>query len=214
MKNASTATNNRLILLWLSVFSLVLIWSAIKPRDYFTWFLEVLPALLGLIILIVTYRRFRFTELAYWLMLIHAIILMVGGHYTYAEMPLFNWLRDILNLGRNHYDKVGHFAQGFIPAIITREILVRKSPVKEGNWLFIIVVSICLALSAFYEFIEWWVAEISGTAAEAFLGTQGYVWDTQSDMFLAFIGAVTALSLLGKAHDRMLSIHFTEFNTN
>lgn len=210
MKNVPVLINSRLILLWIFSFFIVLLWSGVKPRDYFTWFLEVLPALLGFIILIATYRRFRFTDLAYWLMLTHAIILMVGGHYTYAEMPLFNWLRDTFDLGRNHYDKVGHLAQGFIPAIITREILIRKSPVKKGKWLFFIVVCICLALSAFYEFIEWWVAEISGTAADAFLGTQGYIWDTQSDMFLALIGAVTALSLLGKIHDRMISVHFVE----
>ena len=199
--------------MWIFIFSLALIWSAIQPLDYFTWFLEVLPALLGFIILIVTYRHFQFTGLAYWLMLTHAIILMVGGHYTYAEMPLFNWIRDIFDLGRNHYDKVGHFAQGFIPAIITREVLIRKSPVIKGKWLFFIVVCICLALSAFYEFIEWWIAEISGTAADAFLGTQGYVWDTQSDMFLAFIGAVAALSLFGKTHDRILSVHLAENET-
>lgn len=206
MGKTSIATNNKPLFLWMLIFSLVLVWSGIYPRDRFTWFLEVLPAILGLIILAITYRRFRFTELAYWLMLIHAIILMIGGHYTYAEMPLFNWIRDVFGLSRNHYDKLGHFAQGFIPAIITREILIRKSQVKHGKWLFFIVVCICLALSAFYEFIEWWVAIATGTASEAFLGTQGYVWDTQSDMFMALIGAVTALSLLGKTHDKSLSL--------
>ncbi len=188
----------------LVLFFSVLIWSGINPHDYFTWALEVAPAIIGLVILLATYKRFRFTGMAYWLMLIHSIILMVGGHYTYAEVPLFNWIRDAFDLGRNHYDKVGHFAQGFIPAIISREILIRKSPVTEGKWLSFIIVSICLSISAFYEFIEWWVAVASGTAAEAFLGTQGYVWDTQSDMFLAFLGAIIALVLLGKAHDRSL----------
>jgi len=196
--------DRKLILFWIATFLLVLIWSVVKPHDYFTWFLEVLPAILGLAVLAITYKSFRFTKLAYWLMLIHAVILMIGGHYTYAEVPLFSWIRDSLDLSRNHYDKVGHFAQGFIPAIIAREILIRKSPLKPGKWLFFIVVCICLALSAFYEFIEWWVAIATGTAAEAFLGTQGYVWDTQSDMFYAFAGAIAALVLLRKLHDRML----------
>jgi putative membrane protein len=192
------------IFLWLTIFFAVLIWSGINPHDYFTWLLEVSPALIGLAILAATYKRFKFTELSYWLILIHCIILIIGGHYTYAEVPLFNWIRDTFELSRNHYDKVGHFAQGFIPAIIVREILIRKSPVKQGKWLFFIVVSVCLALSAFYEFIEWWVAVLSGTAAEAFLGTQGYVWDTQSDMFLALLGAVLSLIVFGKLHDRLL----------
>lgn len=186
------------------IFLAVLIWSAINPHDYFTWFLEVAPALTGLAILTATYKQFRFTEMAYWLMLIHAVILMIGGHYTYAKVPLFDWIKVTFDLGRNQYDKVGHFAQGFIPAILAREILLRKSPLRQGKWLSFIVVSICLAISAFYEFIEWWVAVATGTAAEAFLGTQGYVWDTQSDMFLAFVGAIIALLLLGKKHDRTL----------
>jgi putative membrane protein len=196
--------NKRSIFLWLTIFFAFLIWSGINPHDYFTWLLEVSPALIGLAILAATYKRFQFTELTYWLILIHCIILINGGHYTYAEVPLFNWIRDTFELSRNHYDKVGHFAQGFIPAVIIREILIRKSPVTSGKWLFFIVVSICLALSAFYEFIEWWVAVLSGTAAEAFLGTQGYVWDTQSDMFLALIGAVISLIVFGKLHDRLL----------
>jgi putative membrane protein len=186
------------------VFCAFLIWSGIKPHDYFTWFLEVSPALIALVILGATYKKFRFTDMAYWLMLIHAIILMIGGHYTYAKVPLFDWLKDAYDLSRNHYDKLGHFAQGFIPAIIAREILIRKSPLNRGKWLFFIVVSICLAISAFYEFIEWWVAVATGTAAEAFLGTQGYVWDTQSDMFLAFLGAIIALVLFGKINDKSL----------
>jgi putative membrane protein len=197
--------NATLIVAWLIIFTSVLIWSGIRPHDRFTWFLEVLPALAGLIILIATYRYVRFTELAYWLMLIHAIILMIGGHYTYAEVPLFNWIRDSFDLSRNHYDKIGHFAQGFVPAIVIRELLIRKSPVTHGRWLFFLVVCVCLAFSAFYEFVEWWVAVASGTAAEAFLGTQGYVWDTQSDMFLALMGAVLSLLLLGRKHDAMLS---------
>ena len=190
---------------WLIIFFTMLLWSAIKPHDFFTWFLEVLPALIGFAILLVTYKRFPLTRLTYWLILLHAIILMIGGHYTYAEVPFFNWIRDAFNLSRNHYDKVGHFIQGFVPAIIAREILIRKSPLKSGKWLFFIVVSICLAISALYELIEWWVALATGSAADAFLGTQGYIWDTQSDMALALLGAIIALLLLSKYHDRLLS---------
>ena len=191
---------------WLGIFLGVLVWSGIRPHDYFTWFLEVSPAVLGVFVLGMMYGRFRFTSLAYCLMLILAVILMVGGRYTYAEVPLFNWLRDTLDLGRNHYDKVGHFAQGFVPAVITREILIRTSPLKPGKWLFFIVVSICLAVSAGYELLEWWVAVAVGSGADDFLGTQGYVWDTQSDMALAMIGAICALAALGKWHDRQLGV--------
>jgi putative membrane protein len=164
----------------------------------------VVPALIGLIILAATYNRFRFTTLAYLLILIHCIILMVGGHYTYAEVPLFDWIRDWFDLERNNYDKVGHLAQGFIPAIIAREILIRLEIVKKGGWLNFIVVSICLAISAFYELIEWWVAVLTGESAEAFLGTQGYVWDTQSDMALALLGAILSLVAFSKIHDRQI----------
>lgn len=152
-----------------------------------------------------TRKSFPLTPLAYWLILIHSIILMIGGHYTYAEVPLFNYLRDAFAQGRNDYDKVGHFAQGFIPAIVAREILVRTSPLKSGKWLTFLVICVCLAISAFYELIEWWVAVASGTAAEAFLGTQGYVWDTQSDMAFALVGAVFSLIILRKIHDRQLA---------
>ena len=190
--------------LWLIIFFAVLIWSGINPKDYFTWFLEVLPALIYFIVLAAIYKRFQFTTLAYALILIHCIILMVGGHYTYAEVPLFDWIRDWFDLERNNYDKVGHLAQGFIPATITREILIRLEIVKRGMWLSFIVVSICLAISAFYELIEWWVAELTGESAEAFLGTQGYVWDTQSDMALALLGAILSLVMLSKIHDRQI----------
>ena len=190
--------------LWLTIFFAVFIWSVIKPHDYFTWFLEIFPAMIALVVLVSTYRSFQFTHLVYWLILVHAIILMIGGHYTYAEVPLFTWLKDIFALSRNNYDKVGHFAQGFVPAMVAREILIRKSPLTPGKWLFFIVVCICLAISAFYELIEWWVAVGTGEAAESFLGTQGDIWDSQSDMFLALIGAVSALVLLGKYHDTLL----------
>ena len=190
--------------IWISIYFIVLIWSGIQPKDYFTWFLEVVPALLGLIAVSVTYRNFRLTKLSYTLILIHCIILMIGGHYTYAEVPFFDWVRDYFELSRNNYDKVGHLAQGFIPAIIAREIIIRKSIINGNTWRNFIIVCICLALSAFYELIEWWVAIFTGESADAFLGTQGYVWDTQSDMALALMGSVLALALLSKAHDSQL----------
>ncbi len=189
-----------LLLSFLGIF----IWSLINPHDFFTWLLEVFPAVIGLFIVLVTYRRFRLTTLTYVLIWVHAVILVIGGHYTYAEMPLFNWLRDTFDLARNYYDRLGHFAQGFIPAIITREILLRKSPLQPGKMLFLIVVSICLAISAAYELIEWAVAEATGTAAESFLATQGDIWDTQWDMFSALCGAIISLLSLGKLHDRYL----------
>jgi len=167
--------------------------------------MEVAPAIAAVVILAATRKRFPLTNLSYILILIHSIILMIGGHYTYAEVPLFDWIRDVLHQARNNYDKVGHFAQGFIPAIITREILIRHRVVRRRGWLAFIVVSICLAISACYEFIEWWTAELVGEGAEAFLGTQGYAWDTQSDMFFAFIGAAAAMALLGRLHDRQLA---------
>lgn len=189
----------------LALFMLVLTWSAIAPFDYFIWLLEVFPALLGLGVLLATYRRFTFTSFAYIAMLLHAIILMVGGHYTYAEMPLFDWLQEQFDLARNYYDRVGHIAQGLFPAIVAREILLRLSPLKPGRWLFFIIICICLAISAFYELIEWWVAVATGTAADAFLATQGDVWDTQWDMFLALLGAITAQLMFGRLHNRLLA---------
>lgn len=190
--------------LWVGVYLAVLVWSAIDPKDRFTWFLEVMPALIALLILAFTRRRFPLTPLVYVLILAHCIVLMVGGHYTYAEVPLFDWLRDSLELTRNNYDKVGHFAQGFVPAIVAREILIRFEVIRGTAWRNFFIVCFCMAVSAFYELIEWWVALASDEAAEAFLGTQGYVWDTQSDMGWALSGAVLALVLLGRAHDRQL----------
>lgn len=188
----------------LVTFLLIFIWSVINPRDLFTWFLEVLPVIIGPIVIVATYNRFRLTTMLYVLVWIHAIILVIGGHYTYAEMPLFNWLRDTFHLERNYYDRLGHFAQGFIPAMIAREVLLRTTPLRHGRMLSFIIVCICLAISAFYEFIEWWVAVASGSAADAFLGTQGDVWDTQWDMFFAFCGAIVALILLSRYHDKQL----------
>jgi putative membrane protein len=191
-------------LMWFLIFSVTLAWSGWNPHDQFTWFLEVFPAILAFLILIFTYRRFKLTTLCYVLILIHSIILMVGGHYTYAEVPAFTWLSDYYDLGRNHYDKLGHFAQGFIPAMVLRELLIRKKVVASPKWGNFLIVCTCLGFSAFYELLEWWVAIAVGEDAEAFLGTQGYVWDTQSDMFLAMAGAILALMFLGKWHDRQL----------
>lgn len=182
----------------------VLIWSGIAPKDGFTWFLEVAPVLIALPLLFLTRTRFPLTPLAYLAIALHAVILMVGGHYTYAEMPLFNWLRDSFDLARNHYDRVGHLAQGFFPAIVAREILIRRSPLRPGAWLFFLTTCFCLSFSAFYEMIEWWVAIGTGDDAVAFLATQGDVWDTQWDMFLALLGALAAQLLLSKLHDRQL----------
>ena len=179
----------------------MLLWSAIDPKDRFTWLLEVSPALIGLALMVWTYRSFRLTEMLYWLILAHCVVLMVGGHYTYAEVPLFD---NLFGAERNNYDKVGHFFQGFVPALLAREILLRKQVVDSDAWRNLFIVSVCLAFSAFYELIEWWVALASGEEAVAFLGTQGYVWDTQSDMGLALFGAICALVLLSKPHDRQL----------
>lgn len=190
---------------WLAIFGVVFVWSAIAPKDYFTWFLEVLPAVIALVLLWWTRHRFPFTPLGYTLVLIHCVILMVGGHYTYAEVPLFDWIKDAFDLGRNHYDKVGHFAQGFVPAVVAREIIVRQQVISTEAWRNFFIVCVCLAISAFYELIEWWVAELSGDSAEAFLGTQGYVWDTQSDMAMALVGSIGALVTLRAVHDRQLA---------
>jgi putative membrane protein len=190
--------------LWLIVFFGTLIWSGFQPKDFVTWILEVMPALIGFAVLVATRRRFPMTPLAYVLILLHCVILMVGGHYTYAEVPLFDWIRDGFDLQRNNYDKVGHFAQGFVPAIVAREILVRNAIVAGKGWMAFIIVCVCLSISAFYELIEWWVAIFSAEAAEAFLGTQGYIWDTQSDMMYALVGAITALLLLSRLHDKQL----------
>lgn len=188
-------------LAWVLVFLVVLVWSCINPKDQFTWLLEVLPAIIGFVMLVVTYNRFRLTPLLYFFILVHCIVLMVGGHYTYAEVPLFDGL---FGSERNNYDKVGHFFQGFVPALLAREIFIRRNIINGDVWRNILVVSVCLAFSAFYELIEWWVALLTGEDAEAFLGTQGYMWDTQSDMWLALIGAIFSLVLLSKYHDFQL----------
>ncbi|HWP95251.1 MAG TPA: DUF2238 domain-containing protein [Syntrophomonadaceae bacterium] len=183
---------------------LVFIWSGIHPHDRFTWILEVLPAILGMGVLLLTYQKFTFSNLVYVLIAIHMMILMVGGHYTYAQVPLFNWIRDFFDLSRNHYDRLGHLTQGFVPAIIAREILLRLSPLKRGKLLNFLIICICLAISACYELIEFGVAVATGTAAQAFLGTQGDVWDTQWDMLMALIGAFLALLILPSLHDKSM----------
>ncbi|HRZ09463.1 MAG TPA: DUF2238 domain-containing protein [Gemmatimonadales bacterium] len=200
-----TATATRLPLALLAVVLAVLAWSGVHPHDRFTWLLEVAPVLIGVPVLLSTGRRFPLTPLLYTLLAVHACILMVGGKYTYAEVPAGFWVSDVLGLARNHYDRLGHFAQGFIPAILAREILVRTSPLRGSRWLPFVVVAFCLAFSAFYEMIEWWTAVLAGASSTAFLGTQGDVWDTQWDMFLALIGAVSALLVLARAHDRQLA---------
>ena len=182
----------------------VLALSGIGPHHRFTWLLEVAPILIGLPLLVATRRRFPLTPLLYRLLFLHAVILAVGGHYTYAEVPLGFWVRDALGLARNHYDRLGHFAQGFVPAILAREILIRCSPLRRGRWLFFLVVCVCLAFSAFYELIEWWTAAATGEGATAFLGTQGDPWDTQWDMFLALLGAITSQLALAPIHDGQL----------
>lgn len=196
--------DRRYYALLLTMLGAVSVWSAIQPHDRFTWFLEVFPVMIALPLLVFTYKRFPFSRLAYGLMLVHAIILLIGGHYTYAEMPLFNWLRDVNDWDRNYYDRLGHVAQGFIPAIVAREILLRTSPLRPGKWLFFLVLCVALAISALYEMLEWWVAVASGSDAVAFLATQGDVWDTQWDMFLALLGALAALLLLSGWHDRSM----------
>lgn len=188
----------------LVMLALALIVSAINPFDGLTWLLETLPVLIGLPILLLTFKKFPLTPLVYRLLFIHALILILGAHYTYARVPPGLWVQEWFELSRNHYDRLGHLAQGFIPAILAREILIRRSPLQVGKWLFFLVLCVCLAISAFYELIEWWVALAAQQGAVEFLGTQGDVWDTQSDMFMALIGATFAQLLLGHAHDRAL----------
>ena len=203
MTSSAHASKEPLALLL--VAAAVLVWSGIAPFDRATWWLEVLPVLIAAPLLVATHRRFPLTPLAQRLILVHAIILMVGGHSTYAKVPLGDWLRELLDLERNPYDRIGHLAQGFVPAIVARELLLRTSPLRPGKWLAVLVVAVCLAISALYELVEWWSALIFGGGAEAFLGTQGDEWDTQWDMFLCGVGACCALLLLARAHDRALA---------
>jgi putative membrane protein len=191
-------------LIWIAVLAGVFIWSAIEPRDRPTWYLEVFPVIIGVVVLAATYHSFRLTSLLYVLILLHCVVLLVGGHYTYAEVPLFNEMKSVFGFERNNYDKIGHIMQGFVPAMIARELIIRLDIIRGRYWRGFFVICFCLALSALYELLEWWVALASEQAAEAFLGTQGYEWDTQSDMGYALIGAVAALVLLSGLHDRQL----------
>ena len=188
----------------LIVVTVVLIWSGIFPRDRFTWYLEVAPGVIGIVILAICYRRFRFTTLVYTLVALHACLLFVGGHYTYAEVPAFNWLRDHFHLSRNHFDRLGHFMQGFAPAMLAREVLIRKSPLARSRWLGFLVFCICMTISAIYEEFEWITAVLSGSSADAFLGGQGDPWDTNKDMAMCFIGSLASLIWLSKGQDRQL----------
>lgn len=203
MSNPSMSRNQTL--LWLGIFFAVLVWSVIDPKDLPTWGLEVFPAIIGVIVLALTFHRFPLTPLCYWLILAHCIILMVGGHYTYAEVPLFDWIDKMFDLGRNDYDKLGHFAQGFVPVFIAREIFIRRRIVNGAKWTNFLAVCVCLAVSAFYELIEWVVALVSDQAADSFLGTQGYIWDTQSDMAFALFGASVGILLFAGFHDRQIA---------
>ena len=196
--------DTRLHIFLLGSLAAVFVWSFIGCYDLFTWFLEALPVIIGAVIVVSIYRRFRLTSFTLVLIWLHAIILLVGAHYTYSRMPLFNWIRDVFELSRNHYDRLGHVAQGFVPAILAREVLLRKSPLRRGKWLFSIIVCICLAISAAYELFEAAVAITSRDDAIAFLATQGDVWDTQKDMALCLISAVISLLTLSRFHDRAL----------
>jgi putative membrane protein len=193
------------VLVFLAALLPVLVWSYVNPHDRFTWFLEVAPVLLGVPLIFVFQRRFPLSSLLLVLLWVHCVVLIVGGHYTYARVPLFDWIRDVTGGTRNNYDKVGHLVQGFVPAVLTREILVRTSPLRGSRWLGFLVVSVCLAFSALYELIEWLTAVASGAAADDFLGTQGYAWDTQTDMALALVGAFVAVLTLSRLHDRSMA---------
>jgi putative membrane protein len=201
---------DRLPVLSLAAVIAALVASGVAPKERLTWVLEVAPILVALPLLVATRRRFPLTPLVYVLLALHAAVLCLGGHYTYAEVPIGFWVRDALGLARNHYDRLGHLAQGFIPAMLAREVLLRRSPLTRGKWLGFLVVCICLALSATYELIEWLAAVLGGSAADAFLGTQGDVWDTQWDMFMALVGAISSLLLLSRVHDRQLARLDTE----
>ncbi len=189
----------------LALVALAMAISAYQPFDRATWYLEVGPVLIAAPVLWFTYDRFRLTDIVYILIAIHALILITGGHYTYARVPAGFWVQDLLDLARNHYDRLGHVAQGFIPAMVARELLLRLTPLKRGGWLFLLVTCVALAISAFYELIEWWVALYMGGQADEFLATQGDIWDTQWDMFLALCGAILSQLGLSRLHDRQLA---------
>ena len=199
------APSGRLPLFVLAAVLAVLVWSGIAPHDRGTWLMEVAPVLIVLPLLVATHRRFPLTPLLQVLIALHAAVLCVGGHYTYAEVPAGFWFRDLLGLARNHYDRLGHLFQGFVPALVARELLLRNTPLRPGGWLFALCISVAMAVSALYELLEWLAAELLGQGADAFLGTQGDVWDTQWDMFMALLGALAAQLLLSRLQDRQLA---------
>jgi len=196
----------------LILFFIGLMVSAIHPHDYFTWILEVAPALIGFIVLAATFKKFRFTYFSYIFILIHCYILFIGGHYTYAEVPLFDWVKEILHQSRNNYDKVGHFAQGFIPALIIREFFIRKQVIRHKGWLSFLTLCFCVTISALYELVEWLITLLSGASSEAFLGIQGYMWDTQADIFFALLGALTMILFFSKIQDKEISKHISSLD--
>jgi putative membrane protein len=193
------------VIVWIALYILMVALSAWHPADTLTWWLEIFPSAIGVAILAITFRRFPLSPLLYWIILVHSAILYMGGHYTYALTPFPNLFGDLFGAGRNNFDKIGHFFQGVTPALIARELLIRTSPLAPSKWLSFVCVSIALAFSAFYEFIEWWVALVGGGASDSFLGTQGYVWDTQTDMFMAFVGATIAIAALWKLQDKQIA---------
>jgi len=201
----NSSTENRYLLFLIVALAGVFVWSAIRPHDYFTWFLETVPGMIAIVILAATYPRFRFTPLVYTFIVAHIAVLCIGGHYTYAEVPLFNWIRDHFHQTRNNYDRVGHFMQGFVPALVAREVLIRRKVVQGKWWLVFIVMSICMAISALYELFEWRVAVATGSASDAFLGGQGDPWDTQEDMATCLIGATSSLLLMSWWHNRQIA---------
>jgi putative membrane protein len=202
---ATTVNRTEGIVLLLLVAG-VMLWSAIAPTDRLTWFLEVIWVLVGVPLILLLRGRFDLTSLLLWLIAIHCVILIYGGKYTYAETPIGDWFQTTFDLARNHYDRLGHLAQGFVPAILARELLLRKTPLRPGGWLFYLVCAICLSFSAFFEFIEWWAALIMGGDADAYLATQGDIWDTQWDMFLALVGSILAQLVFARVHDRQLGL--------
>ncbi|SDJ22795.1 putative membrane protein [Actinokineospora alba] len=191
-------------LLMIGIVLAALLVSGWAPRERGTWLLEVVWVLIALPLVLFTRRRFPLTTLLCWLLVVHALVLCYGGHYTYAMTPLGDWARDAFDLSRNHYDRLGHLVQGFVPAILVRELLLRLTPLRPGGWLFVLVSSVCLAGSACFEFVEWGAAVVLGSGADAFLGAQGDVWDTQWDMALALVGSVLAQLSLARLHDRQL----------
>jgi putative membrane protein len=191
--------------IYLVIFFAVMIWSGIKPHDYFTWFLEVVPALIALFILFATYKKFQFSNFIYGLILFHSIVLMIGGHWTYAEVPFGFWIQDIFNFSRNHYDRFGHLMQGFVPALVARELIIRNNIIPNRKWMTFFIIFTILGFSAFYEFFEWGMSLATGESATAFLGTQGDIWDTQWDMLMCFVGSILALSLFSKIHDKYIT---------